>query len=930
MNWSAIWFANITDLLDTFERGFFWGQNRVHPTDSTSLPPGRSGYFIAPTSTPAQIPAVLAAHALHKLATAGVGLDASEFEQSSALLLTPLLMSPTCAELCQLGFRTSDDHHCAFTSMSNFESFCIMSVETLASLGANAGNTATVHNALTTFAAQLFDDPDLEYALTSACFLQRIVTLGRDSELIPDTLLVEIQQSLSEKESYQASCLLRSIAEAVPAGFLGIEDLHAGIAGLFWLVTADHLSLKQSFCSDSESAGDPLLRDVVQQFGQIVKLSSLDGHSAPWLGSAMADIIAGIVTRLGCTYGKSVLTDSPQHISDSLVAIIGLCTEFIVSSASAEVSTNAKRRLVEAASTVLNSVLRVLSGDDGQSALLDLGLVVPFSLFQPLVMSMNGNGQQEEFAEGAVELLGFIIQHEPTLSASCCNLLANLLLRKPRNVNAATTSARSLALAFALASGEQSRLDCVSAIKAVIEAGRHGTNRAVWYPSGLLENLRRLFQELEASSSVATRVLQLFLDPAIGLLSCLMSDMYVVEDAPFDHHVQDTTSISDVLHALIAADAELVSSALLLQSPSAINILVGLMVRLCHQADAQLQDGESVTCAPRRRTKVRVLLQVFHRFSAIQLGLDALESNHEALARLIDALGEVVVWRMYTSGNAASGGFSQSPWLAATLIARLAPVSAVTQKVKALPWLLRQSRAVIVANARPGVVAAANSRIRSAPGMTFGWEKERLLWLACLKKTDAPAASSETRLENANIFQILPREILRRIICHLCPVSRLLAPIYSIAGALISEMLQRHEQAHGEYENTTEWTGLPNPSRYAKRPDAGAPALSIEKCVPRLMQIDAGPWTLRTSIVCQGTLSTFDAFSRRGTIQLLPGEFATFESTELFLAAGRHGQLLVNQMLEFELEEVEEVGVSGVFRAVRICGAGGGCVAQRD
>lgn len=117
VNWSAIWFSSVADLLNTFEKGFFWGQNRVHPTDSTSLPPPRSGYFIAPTSSPAQIPAVLAAHALHKLANAGIGdLSALEFERYAATVLTPLLMGPNCAELCQLGFRTSGDQHSASTS----------------------------------------------------------------------------------------------------------------------------------------------------------------------------------------------------------------------------------------------------------------------------------------------------------------------------------------------------------------------------------------------------------------------------------------------------------------------------------------------------------------------------------------------------------------------------------------------------------------------------------------------------------------------------------------------------------------------------------------------------------------------------------------------------------------------------------------------
>lgn len=275
-----------------------------------------------------------------------------------------------------------------------------MSLKTLDGLGAGDAAIAMRIDAITTFVEQLLDEPE---DFPKAAFLHKIVDLARAEGVISEALLDTISQALDEKEADLASMLLESVVDAIPMGFLSLDELHAGIAGLRWLTNADAGSLTRSFCSPDESGVDPILGSIVTQFGVLVKLAAKDGFSAPWLGSAIADVITAIVTNLGSAYaGSSVLTASPEHVASAMVQIITVCAELIVGSAHANVSLNCRMRLVSPASTVLDSVLRVLTSGDS-SELLDLGLVLPFSMFVPaLLEAMQEESSGELLVSGAV------------------------------------------------------------------------------------------------------------------------------------------------------------------------------------------------------------------------------------------------------------------------------------------------------------------------------------------------------------------------------------------------------------------------------------------------------------------------------------------------------------------------------------------------
>ena len=90
--------------------------------------------------------------------------------------------------------------------------------------------------------------------------------------------------------------------------------------------------------------------------------------------------------------------------------------------------------------------------------------------------------------------------------------------------------------------------------------------------------------------------------------------------------------------------------------------------------------------------------------------------------------------------------------------------------------------------------------------------------------------------------------------------------------------------------------------------------------VTRLMRCDAGPAYLRESDVRTGQLTSYDAEKRGGRVQLEPGVFASFSSAELFRRAGRCVALEVGELLEFELEEADSIGL---LAAVRVTAQGG-------
>ena len=441
--------------------------------------------------------------------------------------------------------------------------------------------------------------------------------------------------------------------------------------------------------------------------------------------------------------------------------------------------------------------------------------------------------------------------------------------------------------------------------------------KTLYSRGALLHNLRELFVGL-AESGVATKVLPLFFAPEVHLIRSIISDLADAEGTLGDD-IEDLTPITEVIRALLIADDELAAAALLEYTPTTgeglIDALVSLLSRVCRRSDAQLGDGPSLSptlapwYAPRRQTEPSSLLDILRRLAATRIGHEALDANRDALERLVPLLADIV----HRPSPVGRVHFAL-PHQAAMLLAELGTKPNAIDILKRKPQALRQARAVIVANAKPADAAVD-------PKLAFPWSIERLLWLAVLRG-DAVAGEQCCPLAG------LPAELMRRVICYLDPVCTQLAPLYTIAGATVTLMIEREQVYSSEMHE-----GDPIQRYRAERleGDDSSTADALAVAVSRLMRCDTGPEYLREGVVCSGVLSSYDPTKRTGLINLQPGEFAPFHTAELYRYAGRCSEddLSLGQRLEFELQEVEASGVIGVYRAIRITAEGGGAVGAR-
>ena len=86
---------------------------------------------------------------------------------------------------------------------------------------------------LTHWIRLLLDDSE---GCVQAAFLYRIVEASGGA--VSAATLETVRALLASSESQICHFMLEAIEQALPMGFLGLDELHAGIAGLRWAVTS--------------------------------------------------------------------------------------------------------------------------------------------------------------------------------------------------------------------------------------------------------------------------------------------------------------------------------------------------------------------------------------------------------------------------------------------------------------------------------------------------------------------------------------------------------------------------------------------------------------------------------------------------------------------------------------------------------------------
>ena len=382
---------SLATLLNLFQENYFWQPRRVHPTDTSSLPPKPTGFWIAPTSRPTQLLAVLATHALFHATRCGLGptqlqrkVDLSS-EDMVAAILAPLRMGPTVGSLwgdCSV-------------PMTNFEQFCGMCVSTLDHIvrprfnGVLGVPCEQSMYAVQSWVEALLDSADDGQESAKAAFFlyllnqQELPSSRHDGQETrwATTAASERAKVLATEgnwaaparaalsasaEHCQRSLLLVIHEDVTNAADWDLDRLHECICGLRWLSLAmmGHcLGPPQTSSADAAPPAEPgvFVRltaappspihmpgangvtgedadacqstlSVVPLLAQVVLKGGKDGSSSAWIGSSFASLVAALLqrVRLDEPGGLRALTPHHQVFVERSLAV---CSDLLVESA---------------------------------------------------------------------------------------------------------------------------------------------------------------------------------------------------------------------------------------------------------------------------------------------------------------------------------------------------------------------------------------------------------------------------------------------------------------------------------------------------------------------------------------------------------------------------------------------------------------------
>ena len=818
--WAPRWFEDLPSLLSRFEENYFWAQRRVHPTDATSLPPPPTGFWIAPTSRPSQLLAVLAAHALHHCAR--VGLSPTITDRPAALMSERGLFSAVLSPLkmgAQVGALWGD----LSAQMAQFEAFCTMcaaTVESVTRLSRCRCNDCTPRDQSSANSQRWVveatscaddDDPEAEAeASSNAAFLRRVLDLRCQASSYGFEFWREARGSLCLAEPTLVAAMLSTVQDdVISAADWDLDRMHQCICGLKWMVGSPDASLASILgaqvattvgsqaVNGTEANTGELLGALVQLFIKVVLKAGKDGYTSAWVARCIAAVATSLVERIRSTeLSFPALPHTQQMFIEALVVA---CVDLLAEGSSSERSLSSRVLLMVPASMALCSILWATDSR------------LPAGCAEFLLQTVRDcrNMPMDICHAEAIQLLGVAIRQAAMVDSTaedsaqvleqCAEALCAMMTRARHTDRAVITS-----LAVACSACTASPV-CI----AVFQDVRYDEMGILAHNLVHVLGAALDCSSVDGSTAVGPQLVRLFLDQQLELGRDLLSDMDSTatlreqlqpheQGSPLDtteqpqYHQSPPIGSAQVLDALVLAGADEAvyslraivgdaSSSSTCTTPWFLQVLVRCLSRSLASArrdNQETRDWWSGARRTRMQTELHVLTTLRH---VLQLPA----GQHIIATTLDDAVLHALLGLLSECMLMVAPALQLVAQVAARLLAVLAAQPRVAALLQDRVADVRQARSILVAHARALSDAQAHSVSGYAPPLPspslslpiviteaeeqlsfFPWPQERLLWLAVIKSQVSFLPGEAVGCP----LSILPRDLLRRVLRHLCPL----------------------------------------------------------------------------------------------------------------------------------------------------------------
>lgn len=895
LSWSIQWFGD--DLGERLEATYFWRQDRVHPTDASSLPPPAVGFIIAPTSSPDQITAVLACRALCHQLRRPVRL-AGHVTELIRSLLSVLQLGPAMAE----AFDHDGDRPATI-----FDRFCRPAVCAAALLTSGSRGDLSVMLPLPSSSDEGHWPDACTAAYATGQLLQEPVTLSAADlgsgvtavwTLVPllAQQLLNAAAGIAEKPPGNSSLLFDVLAEDE-------TDAAAAARGLRWL-------------ADSKLGGE-----CCQALGQTYTkpdASSAPGAQEPILSFAVvlalfrpsvvasAEAIGSPLAAIGASLAAVTAAVSTHPMSPPIVGghnrwhgrIVMQCAQLLADAAAATavaqtlLGTSTFQLLARPAVKVLSAAVTAagLTGSEQSSEFVQLGSVT----FVPIMQAMLDR-ECGEHADRIFSLVGIL--GSDSNSKICRATVAQI--RRVAGPPQQAVPARALASAIVrLSRNAKHSPEIANALENSFVGLFKGARRSntLVAQGGLLDCCSALLHG--AASSDCGELAALFCGLQEGGIISELQTQFVASGVAvglaggFGRFLNDSVAAAEFLAALLAAGGPIIEQ---LTTDRVLETMI-VLLESGHGLGAARLVG-ALAHDPVGRKAVANKTITHPRLLAGLAGVAGLDAPQRSTGQSLAAISAHVLATMAVERHVAD-------YLGHNLLAA------------------RRARAWLVFDGH------------SDPDR-LPWKSERLLWLAVLKgKASSAGAAADTR---SCPFAALPPDLLRRLVCTACPCCRRLQPLYKIRiaagdgarslrpddGPVSPQRLQTPLSPAGQPRGIPPWldgTARPNEDSIVSAANVRA---------------HASPAALRKT-TAQVLIKWFESSTGKGLVFVSPGQNASLVSSQRLHFI--HLMVCLRQSSAFRHTAAPITGLEGhLLRASElgtawppVAEAGGGCAAAGD